>query len=500
MGRNLIRWLIGAAGWGLGWIAAYLLSGISDLGGQALPLVLAAAFTSVWWPAWVAAVMCVISVVLFNWMFVLPQGSFSVSLPQDALLLGTMLTVSLGMTGLMARQRQLAHASDMHARRVQALHSLSEALRTASDIQTIHQVLSTALRQACAPAEGDNVVVRAAWQTPSASELCLQPLGCPGDDEWDGLTLCCRQAVAMGPGTGVYDNQSGWYLPARGSQGSCGAVLLVASAEVLDQTDVRLHAQALCDLAGQAVERLNSDALAREARAAAEIHAFRNTMLAAVSHDYRTPLASILSAATSLSQQGEQLSLDQRQRLSHIIADEATQLSRLTDNALQLARLDGGTRSLQTDWESVEEIVGAVLRRVRSRAGDRRIRARVSPHLPLLRCDAVLIVQLLENLIDNALKYASPGPPIDIVARSWRDCLYLMVNDRGPGIPEREHARLMMPFERSQPGPYRHARGAGLGLALCKAVAQAHGAQFSLHHRRQGGCRAQVCFALESAP
>jgi two-component system sensor histidine kinase KdpD len=494
------RCLIGAAGWLLGWVAAWSLEGIADLGNQALPLVLAAAFTSLWWPAWLAALACVASVLSFNWLFVLPLGSFEVSLARDALLLATMLAVSLGITFLMARQRRLAHTSELQARRVEALHGLSEALRTASDVPAAHRTLDTALRQACEQAGARGATTRALWLDAAAPQATAQVFGSPGTDEVSGLTLCRQQSTPMGPGTRVYENQPGWYLPARGRLGAQGAVLIEAHPEALRDTELRRHVQALCDLAGQAVERLNADAAARVARQAAEAHALRNTLLAAVSHDYRTPLASILGAATSLSQQGDRLTPAQRQRLADTIADEAAQLGRLTDNALQLARLDSGPAALQTDWESLEEIVGAVLRRVRSRAPGRRLQARIEAGLPLLRCDAVLVAQLLENLLDNALRYAPGEPAIEVKGWQQAEHVRLAVRDRGPGIPDAERERVSEAFERGEAGRRSGTRGAGLGLALCRAIAQSHGAAFTLRNRRGGGCHVEVGFPLAAPP
>lgn len=304
----------------------------------------------------------------------------------------------------------------------------------------------------------------------------------------------------MGPGTHVYDNQPGWYLPARGMRRPQGAVLVKPPLALLHDGAQRRHAQAMCDLAGQALEQLHAAAAAHAAQQAAQVHAFRNTMLAAVSHDYRTPLASILGAASSLRQQDDRLTPPQRQRLAATIVDEASQLSRLTDNALQLARLDGGAASLHRDWESLEELVGAVLRRVRARDPERRVHARLDARLPLVQCDAVLMVQLLENLIDNALKYAPPATPIDIVGRRRGARLGLAVCDRGPGIAQAERPRLLTPFERGSAGQASGARGAGLGLALCDAVARAHGVPLGIRNRRSGGCCVGLCLPITTVP
>lgn len=481
--------------WLLGWIAAFALEDNADQGSPALLLVLTMTMASLWWPTWMAVVSSAVTVVAFNWLFIFPLGTLQVSLARDLLFLCVMLTVSSGVTLLMARQRRLATASERHAQRVQELYALSEALRATQAPASVYQALDTALSASCQTAAS----VQAVFRT-TADQEQWSSFGAPGDDELSGLRLCCTQARPMGPGTHVYDNQPGWYLPVRGMRRAQGAVLVKPAPDFLLDDAQRRHAQAMCDLAGQALEHLHAAATAHAAQQAAQVHAFRNTVLAAVSHDYRTPLASILGAASSLSQQGERLTTLQRRQLADTIVDEAAQLGRLTDNALQLARLDGGAASLHRDWESLEELAGAVLRRVRARDPERRVRARLGARLPLVRCDAVLMVQLLENLIDNALKHAGPHTPIDIVGRSRQGYVWLAVCDRGPGIPAADQARLLAAFERGSSAQGSGTRGAGLGLALCDAVARAHGAPLDIRNRRRGGCCVGVCIPVAAVP
>jgi two-component system sensor histidine kinase KdpD len=244
---------------------------------------------------------------------------------------------------------------------------------------------------------------------------------------------------------------------------------------------------------GQALQRAQSARVTRQAREEAQSHKLRNTLLAAVSHDYRTPLATILGAASALQEQAERLSVEQRRKLATSIVAEAEQLSRLTDNTLQLARLDAPGLALRLDWESAEELVGAVLRRLRERDPQRRVRARVEPGLPLLRCDAVLLVQLLDNLVDNALKHSGCETPVDIRVRQLPGSVVLAVRDRGPGVAPALRERIFEVFQR---GDASAARGAGVGLAVCRAIARAHGGELVLRPRGHGGasfeCRLPV--------
>ena len=489
-------WLAGGCAWLLGWIAVLGLEGHADQGSQALPLILAVAMAGLWWPTWMAVASSVITVVAFNWLFISPRGTLQVSLPRDLLFLCVMLAVSGGVTLLMTRLRRLAADSVRHAQRVQELYALSEALRVAQTPAAVYGALDTALSASCQTMGA----VQAALRPASTGAAPLASFGSPTDDEFSGLQLCCEQAQPMGPGTNVYNNQPGWYLPARGMRCAQGAVLIKPPYDLLQDEAQQRQAQAMCDLGGQALEQLQATAAAHAALQAAEVHAFRNTMLAAVSHDYRTPLASILSAASSLRQQEDRLTPLQRERLAATIVDEASQLGRLTDNALQLARLDAGAASLHRDWESLEELVGAVLRRVRARDPHRRVHARIGGQLPLVQCDAVLMVQLLENLIDNALKYAPPTTPITIIGHRRGPRLVLAVCDRGPGIAQADQARLLAAFERGSTGQASGARGAGLGLALCDAVARAHGVTLHIRNRRLGGCCVGLCLPIATVP
>ncbi|MEK8028280.1 ATP-binding protein [Pseudaquabacterium rugosum] len=513
-------WTRGALAWIAGASAASVLDGQADLGSQALPLVLAGALASLWWPGWAAAMACAAAVAAFNWTFVPPRGSLQVSLGRDAVLLAVMLAVSLGAAWGVARQRRLTSRLRLHAAQVRQLYRLSAALREAEDTPAVCAALTAALRSAAPdrPADTGPVVVPAAWLT---DDLAPGPAAAPlladlSPDQRSGLALCIRQGQALGPGTGRYETQHDLYLPVRGPQSVNAAVLLRRPAgirrpdpgatEPAAWRARREQAEALCDLAGEALERLQAAEAARQARRQAEAHALRGTWLAAVAHDHRTPLATIVSAASSLATQGERLSPTQRQRLAETIVDEAGQLARLTDNALQLTRLDGTAdaavagAALTRDWESLEELTGAVLRRVRTRDPARRVHARLAGPLPLMRCDGVLLVQLMENLIDNALKYSPPEAPVELLCRRQGEQVLIAVRDRGPGIPAGERARLLQPFERGPDARRAGVRGAGLGLALAQAVARAHGSTLRLRARGHGGTSAELLLPVQPSP
>lgn len=501
-----LRGLALGAVWAAAAAGTAALDGRVDLGSQAMPLVLAAAATGLWLPAWAAAAVCALATVCFNWFFVPPRGSFQVGMPQHLLLLGAMLGVGVAVALLVSRQRRLAEREALQGERVRELLALGERLRAVDGAPGLRQALAQALAGLGQGPVSLLVATRAGGRTDDAIEVD----GALTEDERAGLRLCMRQGTAFGPGTGRYEHQGAWYLPLRGRSSAVGAVLLRAGGGVgLDEAG-RAHAQGLSDQAGLAVERSLALQSATEVARQAQDQKVRHTILAAVSHDYRTPLAAILGAASALRDQADRMSPPQRSRLAATIVDEVTQLVRLTDNALQLARLDAPGVQLRLDWESAEELVGSVLVRVRQRDPQRRVRARIDPQLPLVRCDAVLVVQLLENLVDNALKYTPEDAPVEVLVRRVAGQLMIAVRDRGPGVPPEWRERIFEVFQRvdapasadrAAPAPDAgRPRGAGVGLAVCQAIAQAHGGTLSVRGRGHGGASFEFRLALTDVP
>ena len=382
------------AAWALGWAGMFALDDRLDLANKALVLVLSAALAAPWSGPWTSLLASAAAVLAFNFAFVPPRGRFAVDLHQHALLLATLLAVSWIVALLMTRLRRLAAQATVHAQRSDQLRHLGDALRAADE--------------------------------PAAQAAALQPLlaglgGAPAtlllrppDDAWSARPRptkppACACACATGAPwarapAGTKNSRPGTCRCAAG-RARHGAALLRLADAADRQADAAAPTRRPCATRwALALERAAALQAAGSAREQAQAQALRNTLLGAISHDHRTPLATILGAASALHDQGDRLSAAQRQRLAATIVDEAEQLTRLTDNTLQLARLDAPGDALRRDWESVEEMVGTVLRRVRQRDPGRRVRARVEPELPLLRCDAVLMVQVLDNLVDNALE------------------------------------------------------------------------------------------------
>ncbi|HEX5804748.1 MAG TPA: ATP-binding protein [Macromonas sp.] len=486
----------GLLAWGVGWLLLLGLDGHIDLANQALLLVLVSAVAAVWLSPLASLLVCAAAVLAFNYLFVPPRGTFSVDLHQHMVLLGTTLFVSSLVALLMARLRTLARHQRLLAERTEQLRWLGERLRECEDEVAVLEVIRLCFQRFTT----QPLVFWLCGALPPAPD---RQHGVASEDEWTGLRLCAAHSQSLGPHTGRHEDQPAWYLPLRGRRASMGAVLMRLAEAEAPPADLLPHLQALCDQSGLALERLQALQAAAQARESEQSQALRNTLLTAIAHDHRTPLATILSAASALHDQAERLSPGQRQQLAATVVDEAQQLARLTDNTLQLARLGTPDVALHLDWESVEELVGAVVRRARQRWPGRNLQTDIAPAMPLLQCDAVLLVQLLDNLVDNALKYSAADQPVRVTAACRGDGIVLEVKDRGAGVPSAWRERIFDAFQRGEDLPAGLAdaqRGAGVGLAVCRAIARVHGATLCYRARRGGGSVFELCLPLPPQP
>jgi two-component system sensor histidine kinase KdpD len=228
-----------------------------------------------------------------------------------------------------------------------------------------------------------------------------------------------------------------------------------------------------------------------------ETERLRNSLLSAVSHDLRTPLATIFGAGTELLEDGTDLAPAEREGLVQAIVEEAAHLDQLVTNLLEMARLDGGPIAIRKRPEPLDEVVEAALSRLRGRLGDRPVRSRVPEEIPMVPIDAVLIQQVLVNLLENALRYTSEGTPLEIEAICDAGQVTVEVRDRGPGIREEEAERLFERFYRGQSQSSRDG-GVGLGLTICRAIMRAHGGTIALLNRDQGGAIARLTLPLSA--
>ena len=261
----------------------------------------------------------------------------------------------------------------------------------------------------------------------------------------------------------------------------------------------------LMELKRQAANRLSTHQMkARMAEEHVQSQQLRNTLLTSISHDYRTPLTTVMSSASVIAEQVGRIPTERIGQLAEVILDEVQQLHRMTNNTLQLARLDSNKVDIPMNWESVEEIVGTVGARARRNHPQRRIEIRLADGLPLLRCDAVLMNQLLDNLIENSLRHSDDDMPLIIQADHDGAALHLSVQDQGCGISDAWKERVFDIFQRVEasdaPADGQMRRGIGIGLAVCRAIAEVHGGHLQITDTPGGGTTVSLTLPLSEQP
>ncbi|BCO25882.1 sensor protein KdpD [Rhodoferax lithotrophicus] len=477
----LQSWGVVALLWVVATATGLLLERHVSLTSQAMIYVLAVVIAS-YTLGWIESVVCAVgAVVAFNFFFVPPRWTFEVDSREHLITLFTMLLVALTISHLAASLRRETDMARLNARRARQLQELASGLSGLTLAQDMADMGRAALDEAF---EGPNLVVlrNADGELEVPADLASMVR--------DGLNCCMRELAVLGPGTGRWPGLDAWYLP-LGDQHQMSGAACVQPAMASD-TDGREHAQALCTLLWQALLRLRLDSSMRAAQSEVQRQQLQSTYLAAISHDLRTPLAAVVGAASALQTQRDKLSMQEQDRLLGSIVREASYLCTLTENTLQLVSLNNTSGGIHRDWESMEEIVGAVLARERQHDPTRRIKSKVPKGLPLIKADSVLLAQLLDNLLDNALKYSTDA--IDLTVTTSAQEMQVCVNDRGPGITAEDQVTMFEPYTR---GDVSGQRGAGLGLALCRAIAHAHGGTLTFQQRTDGGSSFMFCMPLE---
>jgi two-component system sensor histidine kinase KdpD len=246
--------------------------------------------------------------------------------------------------------------------------------------------------------------------------------------------------------------------------------------------DQRRLFDALADQSALAIERVNLAQDVDRARIAAETEKLRSSMLTSISHDLRTPLASILGSATSLKTYRSTLNESEQNQLVETIQEEAERLNRFISDLLDMTRLEAGAIQPKSEIVDLSDIVGSALRRAQTIVASHKIKIDLQPDLTMVKLDPVLFEQVLFNLLDNAAKYAPDGTTISVTAEQSGQSIAVRVLDEGDGIPEGDLERIFDKFYRVRASDRQRA-GTGLGLAICRGFVEAMGGRISAANR-----------------
>ncbi|MGZ5051619.1 MAG: DUF4118 domain-containing protein [Methylobacter sp.] len=289
------------------------------------------------------------------------------------------------------------------------------------------------------------------------------------------------------------------YLPLNGSSGPIGVLALVlADLRRLGLPEQRQLLDSFLMLIVHALERARLAEQVKDTTLRMQAETLRNSLLSSISHDLRTPLATIIGAASTLATDEDRLSPDNRRKLVAAISEEAQRMSDLTTKILEMARLEAGEVRLNRQWYAPEEIVGSALRRLAKKLKDRQVNTHMADNLVLAHVDAVLLQQVMVNLLDNADKYSPAGTPIDIYVEAIPQGLSMSVADRGAGIPAPLRQKVFDKFFRIHAESAQS--GVGLGLSICRAIVEAHGGIIRALSRNGGGTIFQLSIPMLERP
>jgi two-component system, OmpR family, sensor histidine kinase KdpD len=437
-----------------------------------------------------------LSVVTFDFFFVPPLYSFAVQDTEYIFTFVVMLATGLVISTLTSRVSLQAEAARRRERRIAALYALSRAL---SATQEVNEIVNVVSRQS-----GDAFDAQVALLLPDANKrVDVRGVAFGGfrpDEKERGVAQWVfEHGQKAGIGTDTLPGASALYLPltvARGAVGVLG-VRPTQLSRLLEPDQVHLM-EAFAGQTAVALERANLANEAERVRVLVESERLRNSLLSAVSHDLRTPLTAIAGASSTLIEGADGIDPATRRELLESIYEEAESLNRLVGNLLDMTRLDAGAVAVQKEWQSVEELVGAVLNRLSRKLDNRQVITRVPADLPLIYVDALLIQQVLLNLLENAEKYSRPDAPIEISVYAADKKVTIEVADRGPGLPEGDEKRIFEKFYRSPTA--RSRSGVGLGLTISRGIAELHGGSIWAHSREGGGAVFGVSLPVEEQP
>ena len=434
-----------------------------------------------------AALAAVLNVAAFDFFFVPPRMSFAVSDVQYLVTFGVMLLVGLLTGQLTAGLRFQVRISASRERRARSLFELTRELSGALLAQQVAEIGAAAVRGHF----GGEAVVLA---TDAHDELLLPPQAPPGFDR-SVADWAFRNGQPAGLATSTLSAQPWHYLPLHAPMRVRGVLALQpGQPRWLVIPEQRRQLETLARQIAIALERVHYVEIAQQALVEMESERLRNALLAAISHDVRTPLTALIGLAESLRQ--AQLAPREAQTADHI-AEQARSLAHLVNNLLDMARLQSGSVNLRLEWQSLEEVIGSALRSAATQLAGQAVQVRLPPDLPLVEFDAVLIERVLVNLLENAAKYGAP--PIEISARAEERELVVVVRDHGPGLPVAMQGREDLLFEKFTRGQAESATpGVGLGLAICKAVIDAHRGSIRADNAPGGG--AEFTFRLPRRP
>jgi two-component system sensor histidine kinase KdpD len=440
-----------------------------------------------------ALLTAALSALAFDFFFVPPLFQLLGFAPENAITFISLLVVSIIISTLVSRERLLTRAAQSRATQVTQLYELSRDLATAVDMPDI---LNTVLRHIRQTFDREAVIL-----LPRNGKLELSESNAASDFDQSELTAAewaFQQGRPAGNETGTFSYASFRYFPLETSRGIVGVLGIC-----LDREKPSLSAEQMRQLGAYVTKAASSVERALFAEEASQAEILRATdrlqtaLLNSISHDLRTPLASITGVLSSLRMEEDLLGPETRRELIETAFGEAERLNRLVGNLLDMTRLESGSLKISLQPCDVQDVIGSALNALGTRLDGHEVRVEVPPDLPLIPLDYVLINQVLINLLDNAAKYSPETGEIRINVGRRDNAVVIAVEDQGPGIPEEDLSRIFEKFYRVK--RFENVVGTGLGLSICKGIIEAHSGKIWAENRSVGGSRFVIRLPIQTS-
>ena len=409
-----------------------------------------------------------LSTLAYNFLFIEPRYTLTVAEPYEVFALIAYLGAAVLTGSLAARSREQAKAARSRALAMQALYDFSRKLSGTANVEEVLWAAVTQLQSGLRknvllllPVEGD-LKTLAAW--PPDTE--------PGVADLTAARWAHEKREHAGKGTGTLPNSHFHFRPLMSPHGVVGVCGIELVEDTLNPTDERMLT-AILDQTAVAIDRARLSQESVDQAARLEGERYRDALLSSISHDLKTPLATITGAVSSLREFGDKMQPESRDDLLQSIEQESDRLSRFVANLLDMSRIESGALKFTRDWVDVADVVRTAVERARKYFPGRSIETGLASDLPLIEADSVLLGQVLFNLLDNAVKYGGTEP-INVYARRDGEAVIISVTDLGKGIPPEELERVFEKFYRRGKSDGR-APGTGLGLSIARGFVEAMG-------------------------
>ncbi|WP_194713388.1 DUF4118 domain-containing protein [Noviherbaspirillum soli] len=445
-----------------------------------------------------AILASVLGVALFDFFFVPPRFTFAIGDLQYLVVFAVMLAVGLIAGEMTARLRLQATAAAHGEAQARALYEFARELSGVLQSGQILDVTRSFIRK--------TFNAQAVMLLPDAAGRLQLPA--PGADGYahvapasldiDVAQWAFDHAMPAGMGNGPFPDSRLFYLPLLAPMRARGILAISLEANRWPfPPEQRRHLDTFAMLAAIALERVHYIEVAQRAQVRMESERLRNSLLSALSHDLRTPLTSLVGLSESLTLSRPALSPAQKS-MAEALHQQALRMSTLVANLLDMARITSGEIRLNREWQPIDEVIGSALRASEPLLCAHGVVTRLAPDLPIVQIDAVLIERVLCNLIENAVKYTAAGSAITIGVEAEGDSMRLAVSDNGPGIPPGREETIFDKFSRGE----RESAipGVGLGLAICRAIIEAHGGGIRASRVDEGGAAFIITIPLGTPP